>query len=358
MSRPTSPPPPSSPTPQGRTAARAQHLAHRRLRRLARLPPDPLRGPERARLHHLLGRFKLPSSCAYRHHLLPHHHQGEPAASPTPPPGSPAAPATTTLLRSTSAAISLNGLQFRGNYTWSKKPRQRLRVEHQRRRPTLQPSSPIPANPALDYGPAATDIRTSRRHQRHLRTALRPRPTPLLVSIAIRLTAPSPAGPSAPSQAFRAGFPFSPQLGYNPTGSGDTRNPVRPNVNPNFTGSLYTRGTPGPRRPVLQPRRLLRARLRHRRQPRPRHPHRPRLHRLGPLAAQSPPSSAKRTRAPVPRRVLQHPQPHQSSDSERGRLHLRPHSGHDGQPDRCLRPEPHSRRRHRRRYQSTDSARL
>ena len=42
---------------------------------------------------------------------------------------------------------------------------------------------------------------------------------------------------------MQSGFPFTPQLGYNPTGSGDTRNPVRPNVNPSFTGSLYTHGT-------------------------------------------------------------------------------------------------------------------
>ena len=28
-------------------------------------------------------------------------------------------------------------------------------------------------------------------------------------------------------------------MGYNPTGSGDTRNPVRPDINPNFHGNLY-----------------------------------------------------------------------------------------------------------------------
>lgn len=36
-------------------------------------------------------------------------------------------------------------------------------------------------------------------------------------------------------------LPLSPQLGYNPTGSGDSRNPVRPNVNPAFHGNLYPR---------------------------------------------------------------------------------------------------------------------
>jgi hypothetical protein len=37
----------------------------------------------------------------------------------------------------------------------------------------------------------------------------------------------------------QTGFPFSPQLGYNPTGNGDTRNPVRPDWNPAFHGRLY-----------------------------------------------------------------------------------------------------------------------
>ena len=37
---------------------------------------------------------------------------------------------------------------------------------------------------------------------------------------------------------LQAGFPFTPQLSYNPTNNGDTRNPVRPFVNPDFTGSV------------------------------------------------------------------------------------------------------------------------
>jgi hypothetical protein len=35
----------------------------------------------------------------------------------------------------------------------------------------------------------------------------------------------------------QSGFPFTPQLSYNPSNNGDTRNPVRPFANPNFTGS-------------------------------------------------------------------------------------------------------------------------
>ena len=38
----------------------------------------------------------------------------------------------------------------------------------------------------------------------------------------------------------QSGFPFTPQLSYNPSNNGDTRNPVRPFVNPSFTGSVVT----------------------------------------------------------------------------------------------------------------------
>ncbi len=41
----------------------------------------------------------------------------------------------------------------------------------------------------------------------------------------------------------QGGFPFTPQLSYNPSNNGDTRNPVRPFVNPAFTGPVIL-GTP------------------------------------------------------------------------------------------------------------------
>jgi hypothetical protein len=37
---------------------------------------------------------------------------------------------------------------------------------------------------------------------------------------------------------LQSGFPFTPQLSYNPSNNGDTRNPVRPFVNPDFTGPV------------------------------------------------------------------------------------------------------------------------
>ena len=39
---------------------------------------------------------------------------------------------------------------------------------------------------------------------------------------------------------LQSGFPFTPQLSYNPSNDGDTRNPVRPFVNPDFTGPIVT----------------------------------------------------------------------------------------------------------------------
>ena len=43
---------------------------------------------------------------------------------------------------------------------------------------------------------------------------------------------------------IQSGLPFTPQLGYNPSNDGDTRNPVRPFLNPAFTGNAIL-GTAG-----------------------------------------------------------------------------------------------------------------
>jgi hypothetical protein len=40
----------------------------------------------------------------------------------------------------------------------------------------------------------------------------------------------------------QSGFPFTPQLGYNPSNDGDSRNPIRPNVNPSFAGPVVLGG--------------------------------------------------------------------------------------------------------------------
>jgi hypothetical protein len=45
-------------------------------------------------------------------------------------------------------------------------------------------------------------------------------------------------------ETLLTGLPFTPQLSYNPANDGDSRNPVRPSLNPNFTGSIIE-GGPG-----------------------------------------------------------------------------------------------------------------
>ncbi len=42
--------------------------------------------------------------------------------------------------------------------------------------------------------------------------------------------------------SIQSGFPFTPQLGFNPSNDGDTRNPVRPSWNPAFQGPVISGG--------------------------------------------------------------------------------------------------------------------
>ncbi len=133
------------------------------------------------------------------------------------------------------------GLQVRANYTWSKNL-----DDGSAWNTSVSSNTPafveVPSLPHLDYGPAATDIRQ-------------------IFAINASYELPFGSGKAflgntghitdhlisgwsiATISNLLTGFPFSPQLGYNPTGSGDSRNPVRPDVNPNFTGKLYNRAT-------------------------------------------------------------------------------------------------------------------
>jgi hypothetical protein len=134
-----------------------------------------------------------------------------------------------------------HGLQFRINYTWSKNL-----DDGSAWNTSVSSNTPafvsVPALPHLDYGPAATDVR-------HLFAANATYDLPIgtgqaLFADANKFTEHVISGWSLASiVSLSTGFPFSPQLGYNPTGSGDSRNPVRPNVNPNFTGKLYPGGS-------------------------------------------------------------------------------------------------------------------
>lgn len=43
-------------------------------------------------------------------------------------------------------------------------------------------------------------------------------------------------------ETLQSGLPFTPQLSYNPSNDGDTRNPVRPSLKPSFTGKVIEGG--------------------------------------------------------------------------------------------------------------------
>ncbi|HSU19402.1 MAG TPA: carboxypeptidase-like regulatory domain-containing protein [Acidobacteriaceae bacterium] len=133
------------------------------------------------------------------------------------------------------------GFQFRANYTWSKNL-----DDGSAWNTSVSANTPafvsVPSLPMLDYGPAATDIR-------HLASISGTYELPVgagktLWSHSNAIASHAISGWSLSTIAnLQTGFPFSPQLGYNPTGSGDSRNPVRPDVNPAFRGPLYAKGT-------------------------------------------------------------------------------------------------------------------
>jgi Carboxypeptidase regulatory-like domain len=132
-----------------------------------------------------------------------------------------------------------NGLQLRGNYTWSKNL-----DDGSAWNTSVSGNTPayveFPLEPKLDWGPAATDVRQAASFNTSYELPFGPNHHFLS-------TEPAPiaflAGGWTTSAIVSAqtGFPFSPQLGYNPPSNGDSRNPIRPDWNPNFSGSLFPR---------------------------------------------------------------------------------------------------------------------
>ena len=127
------------------------------------------------------------------------------------------------------------GLQFRGVYTFSK-----ALDDGDNLNTSVATNSPAfvsnPVNLMADYGRASFDIRHAG---------------------VIQASYDLPFGRTADSawqKAFvsdwqvsgiltlQSGLPFTPQLSYNPSNDGDTRNPVRPSWNPNFTGKVVNGG--------------------------------------------------------------------------------------------------------------------
>ena len=131
-----------------------------------------------------------------------------------------------------------HGLQFRGVYTYAKSL-----DDGDSMNTSVATNSPAfaanPLEPSWDYGRASFDIRQS---------------------AVVNATYDLPFGAGKAFQGGRwankafgdwqisaietaqTGLPFTPQLSYNPANDGDSRNPVRPSFNPNFTGPVVEGG--------------------------------------------------------------------------------------------------------------------
>jgi hypothetical protein len=129
-----------------------------------------------------------------------------------------------------------HGLQFRGAYTFSKSL-----DDGDSMNTSVATNSPAfasnPLNLRADYGRASFDIRHS---------------------AVINATYELPFGRGKASnewvnrfiadwqisgiETVQSGLPFTPQLSYNPSNDGDTRNPVRPSWNPAFSGPVILGG--------------------------------------------------------------------------------------------------------------------
>ena len=125
------------------------------------------------------------------------------------------------------------GLQFRGVYTFSK-----ALDDGDNMNTSVATNSPAfvanPLRPKDDYGRASFDVRHA---------------------AVINATYDVPFGRNDTARAawlktlisnwqisaietLQSGLPFTPQLSYNPSNDGDTRNPVRPSLNPSFSGRV------------------------------------------------------------------------------------------------------------------------
>lgn len=134
-----------------------------------------------------------------------------------------------------------DGLQFRAVYTLSKNLDNGTAWNT-----SVSSNTPAfvsyPKQPSLDYGLAATDVR-------HIGVFNSSYDLPLGRGQAFLHDAGAlldrVAGGWAVSNivTVQSGLPLTPQLGYNPSGSGDSRNPVRPDINRAFTGALYAGGS-------------------------------------------------------------------------------------------------------------------
>ena len=131
------------------------------------------------------------------------------------------------------------GLQFRGVYTFSK-----ALDDGDSMNTSVATNSPAfvanPLNPRADWGRASFDIR----HTAVINSTYDlPFGRPNRWGAGSRLRRVISDWQISGIETIQSGVPFTPQLSYNPSNDGDTRNPVRPSWNPDFAGQVITGST-------------------------------------------------------------------------------------------------------------------
>lgn len=127
-----------------------------------------------------------------------------------------------------------HGLQFRGAYTFS-----RTLDDGDNLNTSVATNSPAfvsnPLQPRADYGRASFDLRhvgvVNATYDLPFGAKSRPWVDKILANWQI-----------SGIETLQSGLPFTPQLSFNPSNDGDTRNPVRPSINPNFNGAVIVGG--------------------------------------------------------------------------------------------------------------------
>lgn len=125
-------------------------------------------------------------------------------------------------------------LQFRGVYTYSK-----ALDDGDNMNTSVATNSPAfvanPLDPKADYGRASFDIR-------HTAVLNATYDLPFARGKGGLLKHLVADWQISGIETLQSGLPFTPQLSYNPSNDGDTRNPVRPSINANFNGKLILGG--------------------------------------------------------------------------------------------------------------------
>ncbi len=126
------------------------------------------------------------------------------------------------------------GLQFRGAYTYSKSL-----DDGDTLNTSVSTNSPAftmnPLRPRWDYGRSSFDVRHAAVMNATYDLPLRHGDKSLPDSWWGKVIGDWQVSSIV---TLQTGLPFTPQMGFNPTNDGDTRNPIRPSWNPSFTGKV------------------------------------------------------------------------------------------------------------------------